>query len=197
MKKLLEYTKIFLFVVVLLSLVYSIYSHIINSDPKNIPILKDKSQLSSDFVRVNITKVEVLPISLETSTSKKRFGITTSTSKKSTIFIYVTSDNQMNFITPITKETIEKEKIEVGSTAIFGADSSGFSQVEKNKDDLFDKIKTDYPNYTTQSILYFQGKKADILTSYKPFLYIAFGSVIIFWITYKYDKNNKSKQKTN
>jgi hypothetical protein len=193
MKKILHYTKLFLVIPVIISLIYSVYSHTKNSNPENIPLLKDKSQLSSEFVRVKITKAEPIPISLESTLSRKRLGITTSTSKTSTVFLYITSDSNISFITPLTNETIKKEKIEVGSTAIFGMSSTDFPQVEKKKADLLEIVKTDYPQFVTQNVLYFQGKNADVFQSYTTFLGTSVSMVVILAIIVKIEGFTKSK----
>ncbi len=143
-----------------LTIIYSIFNYVRVVNPDNISILTSDSQLSNSldnsFLRVKIAKLEVLPLVYEQKYVKRV-----------TYLVHITSESGVKFITALSEEKIKNEKIDVGSTIVFGAGIED-SAIQKKKSEILNELKSSYPEYYTENFMFLQGKVADIGTVASP-----------------------------
>lgn len=163
------------------TIIYSIFNYVRVLNPDNITLLTSDSQLSNSldnsFLRVKISKLEVLPIVYETTFSKKV-----------TYLVYITSESDVKFITALSEKKIQEEKIDVGSTVIFGAGIED-SALEKKKFEIDRELKAGYPEYYTKNYMFLQGKSADIGTVAKPIGVGLVAMLLVFGLVAKFSKS--------
>ena len=84
-----------------------------------------------------------------------------------TYLVHISSDSGVKFITTLSEEKIKNEKIDVGSTVVFGAGIQD-SAIQKKKSEIVNELKSNYPEYYTENFMFLQGKTADIGTIMNP-----------------------------
>jgi hypothetical protein len=132
------------------------------SNIDNIPEIKPVSigeTIKGEFLRVSIAKVDIIPIVYE--------GVFNG---KVTLIAHITSTNGAKFITALSQEIIQKQKIEPGTTLIFGDMDHESDKIEEKEAEITKKLEL-YPEFNTNNFLYLQGTKPNTFAIFVPIIY--------------------------
>jgi hypothetical protein len=172
------------FIIFLGCLIFSFSRLYFYSNIDNIPEIKPVNideTIKGEFLRVKIAKVDILPIVYE--------GVFNG---KVTLIAHITSTNGAKFITALSQAMIQKEKVEHGTTLIFGESSLESSKIEEKEDEISKKLEL-YPEFNSKNFLYLQGTKPDTFTIFVPVIYGLAAMGIANFIS-RFVKNKKLKK---
>lgn len=160
-----------------ISFIYSLYSYVYFLDINHVPELTNQSQIHGEYFRVKVASVKILPEFYQTIIGKD-----------TTFIALITTDKKLSFISPLSDKKISSNKIEAGSTLVFGASNPEGDKIERKSSEI-QKNASKYTENKNSDIVYFQGQNVDTLRLFHPF----FGTVGIIALIYyfKYKKDEK------
>lgn len=168
-----------------LTFLYSAWNYTYFLDVNHVPELTNQSQIHDQYLRVTVSRIKILPDFFQTIISKDVTFVT-----------LITTDKDISFISPLSENQIKNNKIEAGSTLIFGATNPNSDKIEEKAGEI-QKIAAKYPEKKSSNILYLQGQNADGFTLFKPFGVTIGTIMMIYYIKYLMDERIKKENLKN